>query len=331
MYINAALSFLNAWQKLQKEHVATLEEIKQAIMTMELGVRYSVYGPVRSLERSFHEPFIQLNWDAKAVTLIGKNPTTQRRVDFVKDGVGVDIEFAKTPYVLRNLVFTYPRFISDGLFRIAVIIMPMDFKTIDAARTSNYKEIYHEITNFYPIPCKYPFVIFGISGDYSEIKVEELTSELDTFLVETFGHSLEDMKEATEREQYDFKETLTLQDKTRPIFHPACALANQPGGGAILVGVDNSGNIRGIPRSELDGLRNKLTSTIRSNCKPCPYFEVLDFDDPSDKNKCVLVIHVRELDRKPCMADDKVYIRAGSQTVVAGSDEIRRLVIESLR
>ena len=135
------------------------------------------------------------------------------------------------------------------------------------------------------------------------------------------------MKLLTERPNYDFK--LELPDNKK-MSKEACALANMKGGGLILLGIDNQGNVKGIPRASLDDAQQWCGNIILTTCTPKPDFEFQVFDVPEDPEKCVLILRISEVDRKPCMAYERVYTRVGSPDArPAGPDEIRRLVLGS--
>ena len=190
--------------------------------------------------------------------------------------------------------------------------------------TCYFELLSHQFANVYLIPHKYPFVILGYSNAPSEFNVEELTSEMDRFLIEEIGLSLIEKKILTEKPQYDFKENLPGGKK---LSHLVCAMANLRDGGVILIGVNNDGDITGIPRgSALDELQLTIINGVQDNCRPRIKTKV--FDAPSDQNRCVLVVRVHELEYKPCMVEEKVYVRVGSSTRAAGPDEIRRLILK---
>jgi predicted HTH transcriptional regulator len=191
---------------------------------------------------------------------------------------------------------------------------------------SSFEMIRDRVAGLAPLPLKYPFAIIGLSDEptSSSPQVQELTSELDQFLLDTVGHTLGEMALLTERPNYDFKLQLP---QNRTTAKEICALANLPNGGVVLLGVDNAGRIRGIDRVELDEIQLRIENISRDSCRPRPTVSFHVFDALSDPNRRVLVARIGKVDRKPCMTSDRVYIRAGSSARPADTDEIRRLVL----
>jgi len=158
--------------------------------------------------------------------------------------------------------------------------------------------------------------------------VEELTSDLDQYLIGITGQTLDEMVRAHEQANYDFKREMPRSPNK--IGHLACAFANLQGGGIILFGIDNAGSLVGVPRGEtLDNVRSQVEGLIKQ-CAPRPLWEARVFDVPDKTDHCILTFWINEVARKPCMSDGRVYIRAGTSAEAAGPDQIRRLVIQSL-
>ena len=254
---------------------------------------------------------------------MGRSSRRFREIDFIKEGVGVEMTFAKSAFVESDIFFKFPLFIQTGQIHFAVIMVPMEPTLLGV---STFKVIRDQLTDLSPLPLKYPFAILGLSDSPSDIAVQELTSEMDSYLIEVVGFSLEEMRILTEKPQYDFKERLP---ENRRLSHLVCAFANLEGGGVILIGVNNDGDIVGVPRGScLDQMQLAIVNAVQHTCQPRPRFESKIFDVPSDPSKCVLVVRVHEMEYKPCMVDEKVYVRVGSSTRAAGPDEIRRLLLK---
>lgn len=335
MYINTVLSYLGAWEKLQEEHAAVFDELRNVLQCIDLEQfrpheRLQSHSLLRKVKDYLGNELAVLNWHVGLRVPYGESGHRFRSIDFVKDGIGIEFGSYKYDFIQSNIFVKYPLFVQLGYIQIMVVMMlldlplPQDMFYRRPMNTITFEIIRDQLKELNPLPLKYPFIILGASSTSSNLEVRELTSQLDRFLIEIIGQSLIEMKLSGEQERYDFKEVLP---ESRKIFHLACAMANEPGGGVILFGIDDSGNIKGLLRSELDGMKLRITDTIRNNCQPCPVSNLLDFDDPSDPNKCVLAVRIQELERKPCMADEKVYIRVGSESRPAKSEEIRRLLL----
>jgi predicted HTH transcriptional regulator len=135
------------------------------------------------------------------------------------------------------------------------------------------------------------------------------------------------MKLQTERPSYDFK--IELSPQPERISKEICALANLDKGGYLLVGFDNKGDIVGILRDTIDAVQQRISQIAHNNVNPNPEIEFQVFDHPNEEDRCVLVVQVIAVKRKPCIANERVYIRTGNEAVAAKPDEIRKMVLGS--
>lgn len=243
--------------------------------------------------------------------------------------MGVEFHFSSYQYLLSDLFVKYPIFLQANLFQVPVIVVPASRELCGVELQGPLRHILKDIHDMFidigPLPLKYPFAILGISDTDTPLAVEELTSQMDQFLIESVGLSLDAMGLLTEQPQFDFKERFP---EGRGFAELAAALANLRGGGVVLIGVDNQGNITGLPRGHLlDDLLLRISNIIQDTCQPRPHFDLRVFDDPSHVGECVVVVRIREMEYKPCMIRGKVYVRVGSSTRAAGPDEVRRLVL----
>jgi hypothetical protein len=326
LYINLVLSSLGAWQKLQTDFSDTLREIEQALMTVEFpedDQRPYRFGR-RDMDKAFKAGFLSRGWKAPGEVSVNAKYWWYD-AGFTKGGISVEYNHLGHKDVINTPFVQGPVLVDTGALQMIIILAP----TSDVRfrkHTQQFGYVVNYLKDLSSISLKYPFAIFGVSSVQRSIKVEELTSPLDLFLVESTGLALGEMAMHSERERYDFKESLP---ENRTIYHLACALANQRHGRVMLFGVNNAGNIVGLPRSELDNAKLRISETVKRNCKPSPILSMADFDSPFDTDKCVLIVRVVEVDRKPCMADEKVYIRVDSSSQPAETDDIRRLVLET--
>ena len=76
---------------------------------------------------------------------------------------------------------------------------------------------------------KYPFLIAGFSERQAPLEVLEITSEMDEYLMQRVGHTLNELLVLGEKPNYDFK--VAMPPRTEKITKEVCALANLPGGG----------------------------------------------------------------------------------------------------
>lgn len=123
-----------------------------------------------------------------------------------------------------------------------------------------------------------------------------------------------------ESENLEFKIMLT-DDICRAIV----AFANT-NGGTICVGVDDTGNVIGLP--DADTAYTRLTNMIRDNIRP----DVTMFTRYEMTNDRCITVHVAEGSAKPYFLAAKglkpagVYVRQGASSVQASWDMIRLLI-----
>ena len=102
-------------------------------------------------------------------------------------------------------------------------------------------------------------------------------------------------------------------------------------GGRLVVGVDDDGEILGIPEGDVDGLMESLQQSIYNNCTPTIIVDILTqrIDD-----KLLLIIDVSEGMNKPYFHTSKgidggTYLRMGKQTMRATPEIIQELQWQS--
>lgn len=345
MYLNSILSYLGAWEKLQTKYGDILSDIKQSLFDineekLEKLNRHKHSEPKdtissRSLIKVWEESLINLGWNrqirihyGRIRAVANKELRSYQEIDFVKEKIGLELSLGKRAFVESHLFVDFPYFVRANIFQLAVILVPMNSLTQQLAGGANgFESIYDRLIEASPLMLSYPFAIMGFSNEENgSIEVTELTSKLDQFLINTVGLSLDEMVVVNEGQNYEFKETLPRNEK---FAREICAFANLTLGGIILLGIDKNGDIKGIPKDpNLDQIQLQITNIIHSLCSPVPEFEFHIFDTPNNPARSILVVQVFELDNKPCMTQEKVYIRSGSSARPAKSDEIRRLILK---
>ena len=102
-------------------------------------------------------------------------------------------------------------------------------------------------------------------------------------------------------------------------------------GGTIYIGVDDKGNIVGVPQELKDEYDEKVSAVLTNNIKPNSRNKV-DFSYNEDD---LLAIHVKEGDSKPYYLTEKgpkpsgTYIRVGRSKRPADDDEILTMIRDS--
>ena len=329
MYISAVLSNLGAWKKLQTDYPAELKEITSAIESIKLerkrtppekfedqGLLYEPRDVSISLDRYFHNH----HWMPGPLEEF-KSTDLQA----IKHDVGITWNFDRYPYNESDLFVKFPLFIQFGMIKLPVLLVPMRVIRYFLPHAGSFENLKNRISSLTSFPFKYPFIIIGVGDIPLELEgVTELTSDLDQFLVNTIGMSFNEMKIQTEKPAYDFKEILPDNKK---IAREICAFANLKHGGVILVGVTDTGDIIGVPVSDIDKEQQRVTNVVQSNCVPPPNIDFQVFETPHQNNRHIIVIRIHELERKPCMMENLIYIRRSSSAIAANPDEVREMIL----
>jgi hypothetical protein len=342
MYINGVISYLNAWKRLEETHINELQNISESLGNIEIDdLRQKLENSggsrqvsprrtisSRDLAQSISSQMNQRGWESDIYL---KHSQKQRRfgsIDFVKNEVGCEIALGKRAFVESTLFVQFPAFVQKDIFKIVAVLIPME----DLAREmggwfNSFQNIHDLMTEMYLIPVQHPFVIIGYSHVEQERQVIELTSEIDNYLLEYIGLSLEQMAFMNEGPSYDFKVNMP---STKKLSQEACAFANTENGGLILLGVDDDGTPVGLPSdTSIDELQLQITNTVNDSCSPVPRFDMRVFESSLDQSAKILIVRIHEIERKPCMVGSKVYVRSGPSVRAADSEEIRRLVLSS--
>lgn len=147
-----------------------------------------------------------------------------------------------------------------------------------------------------------------------------------TKALELLRASLEPPKH--ELNELDWKAALS-PDKKRLTEHLS-ALANQPGGGYLVFGVDNSGNPVGVDEQAVEFTVNQLANLGRAGLEPPLALDhgVLEYESTR-----LLFVHVLESAVKPVHLRGKgleeAFIRSGGTTRKASRQEIGTLMLNS--
>ncbi len=329
MHISKVLSNLGAWNQLQTNYTGQYAEIQEAIEVLNpeqkpIKIHHSkeqsqMYDP-RDISHALEKYLYGSGWVPEVL-----EEYKYANLQALKGDIGITWSFGKHAFNESDLFVKLPLFIKFGKIKLAILIVPMlHVRNMMATQPGSFENLKRRITAVTPLPLKYPFVILGI-GDIpmKPEDVYELTSELDQFLIDSVGVSLLEMKIQTEKPAYDFKIQLPENHK---IAKELCAFANHDRGGLILVGITDSGEQMGIPEIEVDAAQLRVIQVAQSNCDPPPEVDFEVFDIPHQQHRRVLVVRIHELKRKPCMVDNRIYIRRGSSAAPANPDEVRLLM-----
>lgn len=349
MYINAVVSCLGAWQHLSSNHRYEMQDIQSSIEGLitddipregkkyivqdrrspegrkETKTRYFI-SPV-DVSRRLSEQFAERGWNRNArIRRLDRRYNQLVSADFSKNGIGVEISIGKAAYIESRLFVGFPYLIQANVFQTVVVLVPMMSLAGQLADgVVTFEALSALLTEMVPSPLKYRLAIIGFSEDNFPLEVIEVTTELDAYLIKTIGKTLDQMILDNEAPEFDFKENLPRNEK---VSQEVCSFANMPNGGLILLGIAKNGSKPGIARGEeLDDVQLKITNIVRDTCTPVPIIEHHVFGIQGSSDRVVLVTRIHEMERKPCMTNDRVYIRSGPSVRAAKPEEIRRLVL----
>jgi hypothetical protein len=347
MYFNSALSFMAGWDKLVNSFTGELDEIRTALARISIDdsshsytIQHGDYDreksvnpySIRDISSKVINSLMQSGWTVgdKSQVHDAVNPTRRishhyRKIDLFKNKVGVDFSFAKREFVDSLIFVTIPLLARLRCLDVAILLVPMaSFAKELPVGITSFERICEHLDELSPLPLSTPLVIVGFSPSESDFNVREATSEVDQFLVQQIGLTLDECIELGEDIHWDFKEALP---RNEVIAREVCAFANQRGGGVLLIGVSDSGEIVGVPAGGvLDDTRLRISQVIQNTCNPTPAWD-LRLCKTNISGRSVLILVVYELKSKPCVTGDKVYIRSASSSRPARAEEIRRLVL----
>jgi hypothetical protein len=334
MHIASVLSYLGAWEKLQKDYTTEFNEIRDVLAELSMvqlelgddtkqppGPRYSARDFGQAIARGLR----RRDWCNPTLQFGNDRQRRTSSVDAAKGGIGLECVLGKYAFAESDLFVKFPLFIRAQKFQIALVILPMrSLAQTMVSGVGSFEFVSSRISELYPLALKYPFAIIGVSQEVVEPEVSELSSELDQYLLSRLGRTLDEIRLLGEISPCDFKVGLP---ENRKLSKAVCAMANLAGGGVILIGVDNAGNLRGIPRIDADATQLTINNVVHDSCSPCPGLVFHVFDAASDAERCIVVAEIAEMHPKPCMASNVVYIRVGTQARPAQPHEVRRLIL----
>lgn len=137
-----------------------------------------------------------------------------------------------------------------------------------------------------------------------------------------------------EDDYYEYKSSLTSDDKLKDKLQKAVSGFANSGGGFFIAGIDDkTGKADGGITSQVGRQsRRDWVDTIISQVEPYPKYSIRFLDDVGEKgflneSHVILIVSVEESNIGPHMAsDNRYYIRAGAHTVPA-----RHLIVEAIR
>lgn len=142
MKIVAEFSFNKGKEFIEKNHKAELEEIKEVISLVDAS-RFKtkiskektmlgrlLYNP-KELNREFERLLNERGWEKKRIEVrtfvpeIGQEHKGFREMDFVKNKLGLEVQFGKYAFMVYNVAAKMTIFANQGLIDSGVEIVPM--------------------------------------------------------------------------------------------------------------------------------------------------------------------------------------------------------------
>lgn len=346
MFINGVFSNLGAWKLIKESYLSELEDIKSVLSDINFDtflepLTINLSGTARtpkwrlgsnSLHSKFDELFINKGWATEIINIPSYSFLTRhdeknirRSLDMQRNKVGLDISLGKVQFLESKLFSDVPYFMQSQFIKVMIFLVPMRNHDKNIVQSYiSFESVTTRLKQIEPTILRYPFVILGFSDLNTEIQEIEITSEIDQFLISRIGISFQEMVIRNEMNNYDFKVSLPDNNK---MAKEICAMANYHTGGILAIGIDKVGNTPGIPKGiDLDLIQQRVSEISHNSVTPRPQVQFKIFDLLNQPEKCILFVDVSEIENKPCMAHDRVYIRKGSTAVAAGPDEIRRLL-----
>jgi len=319
---------MGAWRILTEAHQQALPELEKALAELD----YQDPDPgqdnaLGQLHQGLNRQLESLGWDIGTQISLKTGSQTFYTIDFLKDRIAGKLILNKQAFILSSLLASFPLSVQIHGIDLGFVLVPMHtLKKCLPRGVSDFESTCKVLQELPSVLIKHPFLIMGFSRQNTPLQVTELTSELDQLLLTRVGYTLSEMLILGEKPSYDFK--AQLPERVENITKEVCALANLPGGGILLFGISDEGEIVGIKASELDETKLRITNSIRNLCDPIPFFEFFSVNMSNDPELAILVCQVDELKRKPCLVRSRAYVRSGPSAQRADSAEIRKMVLE---
>ena len=132
-----------------------------------------------------------------------------------------------------------------------------------------------------------------------------------------------------ELNELDWK--ITLNENTNKLAEHLSAFANHPGGGFIVVGIDNkTAAVNGVKPEDISRITELVANIARDKLEPSPR---IDYEALSSAGKPVLMIYIQESDYKPVhlkgQSLETSYVRNSGTTQQANRHELANLMLNS--
>jgi hypothetical protein len=143
----------------------------------------------------------------------------------------------------------------------------------------------------------------------------------DSIVFEQPGTDLEMLIAGGEGQYVEFKRTVTAQQEDKRSFLKTVAAFASFNSGTLLVGVEDDGEIVGVPAADRDPMQLLIASAIRDNIEPEPHYQ-LRWVEHEQKHVLVLEVEGRPTWHVLYPKKPEFYVRRGGSTLRAKREHI---------
>jgi len=183
MIVVAQHSHKNGLQFIQNQHPDEYREILDVIdavkactlpkkVSEEKGMEGRLLHSPEALNNAFKSEFEKRGWGKKRVRLRVQIPQTgqtheaDREMDYVKNGVGVEVQFGKYSFMVYNICAKMTIFNKQGVIDCGVEIVPMKSMAENmSSGVSYYEMVVADLTHRGIADIDIPVVIIGIDAE----------------------------------------------------------------------------------------------------------------------------------------------------------------------
>ena len=321
MIITRVCDYMHCWRLVNES--PCLKDVRNALADVRVEDFLSSRTRLREVSIAFKGFLKARDW---GVDIRPPNGGPSAVIDAVREKIGVEFFAAVNTAVPHRSIFAnIPALKYAGLIDLALVLVPEDRFHAKGSRAT-YGNTVKTLREIAPLRLPMPLAILGYANKPKQITLEYLTTELDYYLQNRIGLSLNEIAYKGERNQIEFKRE--LPDDNKSIAREFCALANETGGGTMLVGVANDGSIYGV--NDVDSVEQRVQSIARDRCAGTIALNCLPIVFADDASMTVLAVEVKVINGRPAMTDERVPIRVGTTVRNARADEIQRMVIADL-
>jgi hypothetical protein len=168
----------------------------------------------------------------------------------------------------------------------------------------------------------------SIRIDYRDYNWKHLYETREGFDIEYEEEDIEYWVTGGESEEIEFKLEMESDKDRKEFLETVCSFSNSLGG-RIFVGIDNSGNPKGLDEVQIERYQKKIPDLIRNWIEPQVQSKI---GVNELRQRKVIMVNINKGSQPPYnYRDHGFYIRAGSTDRIATRDELLSLMAEKSR